>query len=225
MTVVVEGVAVRDLAFHAADRQVHAREPPRRVVGLLAADGDIAEPATVRADKRLVLHEHARRAAARIVDTSPIGLDHLDEKRDHAARGVELAALLAVGARELGEEVLVHAPEYILRPAVGIPDPDGAHQVDELAETVLVERETGVVPGQHALERWVVPLNPGHGFVHELADGWLTRLIPDPGPARLTWHPEDALGPVRAGVFRIRSGRLLGFPIRRAVPRTRPTRT
>ena len=92
----------------------HLGEPPRRVVRLLAVDGDVAAcPAAVaiargvRADELDRLHEHAGGAAAGIVDPAPVWLQHLDQELDDAARGVELASLLALGARELGQEVLV----------------------------------------------------------------------------------------------------------------------
>ena len=61
----------------------------------------------VRLDELLALHEHAARAAAGVVDAALVGRQHLDQHPDHAAGRVELAALLALGAGELGEEVLV----------------------------------------------------------------------------------------------------------------------
>ena len=160
VAVVVEGVAVCDLALDAADGEVHPGEPPRGVVRLLAVDGDVApRPAAVpvaggvRADELHRLHEHPRRAAAGVVDPPPPGLQHLDQELDDAARGVELAALLALGARELREEVLVDAAEHVLGAGVRVAHPDVADHVDELAEPLLVERRAGVVLGQHVLER------------------------------------------------------------------------
>ena len=41
VAVVVEGVAVGDLAVDAADGEVHLRQPPGGVVGLLPVDGDV----------------------------------------------------------------------------------------------------------------------------------------------------------------------------------------
>src|SRR5712691_3788160 len=41
MAVVVEGVAVRDLAVDATDGEVHARQPPGGIVRLLAVDRDV----------------------------------------------------------------------------------------------------------------------------------------------------------------------------------------
>ena len=42
------------------------------------------------------------------------GSMHFDEQADDAARRVELAALLALGAGELAEEVFVDAPEGVV---------------------------------------------------------------------------------------------------------------
>ena len=56
------------------------------------------------------LHEHAARAARRIEDAPVIRLNHLGEQADDAARGVEFAALLRLGAGELAKEIFVDAP-------------------------------------------------------------------------------------------------------------------
>ena len=217
VAVVVEGVAVRDLAVDAADREVHLGEPPGRVVRLLAVDRDVgfglaAVPVAigVRADELHRLHEHARGAAAGVVHPAAVGLEHLDEELDHAARRVELAALLALGARELREEVLVDAAEHVLGAARLVADLDVADEVDELAEARLVERGAGVVLGQHALERRVVALDASHRVVDELADGGLAGLGLQVRPARLRRHPEDALGAVLVGILGVGALRLLG---------------
>src|SRR6184192_974759 len=100
MAVVVEGVAVRDLAVNATDGEGHTRQPPCGVVRLLAIDRDvgpglaaIAVTVSVRADELHRLYEHARGAAAGVVHSAAVGLEHLDQELDHAARRVELAAL------------------------------------------------------------------------------------------------------------------------------------
>ncbi len=121
VAVVVEGIALCDLSgVDAADGEVHAGEPPGGVVRFLAVDRDVgpcslgglAAVAVARCmgtDELHRLHEHARGAAAGVVHPAAVGLKHLDQQLDHAARRVELAALLAFGARELREEVLVDA--------------------------------------------------------------------------------------------------------------------
>ena len=164
----------------------------------------------MRADELHRLHEHARRAAAGVVHPAAVGLEHLDQQRDHAARRVELAALLALGAGELGEEVLVDAAEHVLGAARFVADLDVADEVDELAEALLVERGAGVVLGQHALERRVVALDAGHRIVDKLADGALAGLRLQVRPARLGRYPEDALGAVLVRVFGVGAPGLLG---------------
>ena len=106
---------------------------------------EITVAALVRADELDRLHEHAGRAAARVVDAPVVGLEHLDQELDHAARRVELAALLALGAGELREEVFVDTAEHVLGAARLVADLDVADEVDELAEALLVERWAGVV--------------------------------------------------------------------------------
>ena len=228
MAVVVEGIAVGDLALDAADGEVHLGEPPRRVVRLLAVDGDVAaRPAAVavargvRADELDRLDEHAGGAAAGVVDAAPVGLQHLDQELDDAARGVELASLLALGAGELGQEVLVDPADHVLRAGVLVAHLDVADHVDELAEPLLVEGRTGVVLGQHVLERRVVALDRGHGVVDELADGGLPGLCLEMAPARLARDPEDAHRAVLVRILRVGALGLLAFEVGRAAPRRR----
>ena len=120
-----------------------------------------------------------------------------------AARRVELAAFLALGAGELRQEIFVDAAEHILGAARLVADPDVADEVDEASEPCLVERGAGVVLGQHALERRVVTFNAGHGIVDELADRGLPGLRFDVRPARFGRHPKDVQRAVFVGVFGI----------------------
>src|SRR5213594_3872841 len=89
-------------------------------------------------DEFLAAHEHAARAATGIVDAPLVGSQHLDQHTYYSGRRVELAALLAFGARELGEKVLVHVAEHVLRAMGWAAKSDVGHQVDELAEALLV---------------------------------------------------------------------------------------
>ena len=130
------------------------------------------------ADELDRLHEHAGGAATGVIDPTLIGLQHLDQQLDHAARGVELAALFAFGAGELRQKVFVDAAQHVLGSGCGVADLDIADEVDELAEPLLVQRRTGVVLGQYVFERRIVALNAGHGAIDELAD----RGLPAPGP-------------------------------------------
>ncbi|MEA3220284.1 MAG: hypothetical protein OZX49_01390 [Immundisolibacter sp.] len=199
---------MRDLCVDAADGEVHLGQPPGGVVGLLAVDGDVAEPAGVGLDELLALHEHAARAAAGVVDAALVWSEHLDQHAHHVRGRVELAAALALGAGEAGEKVLVHAAEGVPGAVGRAAERDVADQVDDLAQTRFVQAGAGVVLGQHALERGVVALDGGHGVVHQRADGRLRGVGLQVRPARLLRHPEDAGGTVLVRVFRVGA---LGF--------------
>ena len=160
-------------------------------------------------DELLALHEHAAGAAAGVVDAALVGREHLDQHADDAARRVELAALLALGAGELGEEVLVDAAEDVLGAVGRAAERDVADEVDELAEALLVEAGAGVVLGQHALERRVVALDGGHRVVDELcrwsaAGRWPSGATSAPPSApRRCWRRGTRRGPRgrRPGAF------------------------
>ena len=121
----------------------------------------------MRLDELLGLDEHAAGAAAGIVDAPLVRLDHLDQQPDDAAGRVELAALLALLAGELAEKVLVDPAQDVLGAVLFVAEADGADQVDQLAQPLLVERRAGIVLGQYALERWVLFLNLHHGVVDQ----------------------------------------------------------
>jgi hypothetical protein len=72
--VIVEAVAVGDLRIDPPDGEVHLRQPPRRVVGFLPVDGDIADPPAVGLNELLTADEHAARAAARVVHAALVRL-------------------------------------------------------------------------------------------------------------------------------------------------------
>lgn len=99
-----------------------------------------------------------------------VGREHLDEHAHHAARRVELPAVLALGRGELGEEVFVDAAEDVARAVGLVAETDGADQVDELAEARFVERGPAIVLWQNTLERGVVALDRDHRVIDELAD-------------------------------------------------------
>ena len=174
------------------------------------------QPAAVGFHELFGLHEHAAGAAGGVVDAALVGSEHLDQEAHHAVWGVELAAVLALGAGEAGEEVFVDAAEQIdgalrgtrgrfrdARRLVGLErelvrrggrERDGADEVDELAEPVLVERGAGVVLGEHALEgapalALVRGLDGDHGVVHQPADGRLLGVGLEVAPARLRAEP------------------------------------
>ena len=79
------------------------------------------------------------RQAAGVVHAALVRREHLHQQLDHELGRAELPALLALGARELGEKVLVDAAEHVLRPRCVAPDLDVAHELDQRAERLFVE--------------------------------------------------------------------------------------
>jgi len=173
VAVVVKGVTLSYLGIDAADGEVHLGQAPGGVIRFLAVNGDVPEPAGVHLDEPLTLHKHAPRAAAGIVDPSFVRREHLYQDAHDVSRRVELATLLALGARELGEEVFIHAAERIFRTFGRIAQCDVAHEVNELTQPLFIETGAGVVLGQHALERRVIPFDRCHRVDHERADNGL----------------------------------------------------
>jgi len=104
---------------------------------------------------------------------------------------------------ELGQEVLVHAPEDVLGAVLTVAQPDIADQVDQLAEALLVQPRLGIVLGQHALQGGVVPLDGQHGVINDLSDGRLLGTVLQQRPARLPGHPETVHGAVLVGILGI----------------------
>jgi hypothetical protein len=136
---------MRDLGVDAADREVHLGEPPSRVVRFLAVDRDFAEPAAMRLDEFLALHEHAARAAARVVDAALVRCQHLDEHTHDMGRRIKLSAFLALSAGELGQKIFVDAAEDVACPVGRAAEAYVADEVDQLTQALLVEAGTGVV--------------------------------------------------------------------------------
>jgi len=152
-------------------------------------------------DELFRLHEHAAGAATGVVDAALVGREHGHQAAHHAGRGVELATVLALGAGELGEEVFVHATQDVLGAVFAVAEADGADEVDEFAQAVLVEAGACVFLGQDALEARVVALDGHHGVVHHLADGGLLGVGLQVRPAAFLGHPEDVFGFVLVFVF------------------------
>ena len=108
MQIVVECVCRTrtEIGRDPADREVHFRETPRLRVGFLPIDRQVVAPAAMGFDELFRLHEHASGTAAGVVDAAFVGGEHFDEEADDAGGGVELAAVLHLGAGELGLPVL-----------------------------------------------------------------------------------------------------------------------
>jgi hypothetical protein len=87
----------------------------------------------MRLDELLALHEHAAGAAARVVDPALIGCEHLDQHAHDMRRRIELAALLALGAGELRQEIFVDAAEDVAGAVSRAAKADIADEVDQLA--------------------------------------------------------------------------------------------
>lgn len=69
--------------------------------------------------------------ATGIVDPPSVGLDHLDQKPDDAARRVKLAAFPALGTGELGKEVLVDTTENIPRHGIAVDQVNRRKEVQQ----------------------------------------------------------------------------------------------
>ena len=122
-----------------------------------------------------------------------VGLDDFGEQADDAARGVELAALLALGAGELAEEVFVDAAEGVVVQRGG----NLGDLLEQFLEQGAGEEVVGL--GQDAGELRVVLLDVAHGGVDLGADvrgfGQVEQVV----EARLGGQVEDALGVVGGG--------------------------
>ena len=119
------------VGFDAADGEVHMRQPPGGGIGLLAEDRNVGLLSAVGLDEAFGLNEHARRAAAGIVDAALIRLEHLDQQPHDATRREELAAELALSLGKLAEEVLVDAAERVAGFGAVVPEADVGDQVDQ----------------------------------------------------------------------------------------------
>lgn len=206
-----------DLGVDTANGKVHQCQPPSGVVGFLAVDGYLAADSwadlgflavTVAGGMGLNefggLDEHTARAAARVEDTAFVRFEHLDEGSDDALGRVELSAEFAFSGGELSEEVFVHPAKNITLAGGLVAQADGGDQVDDLAESSLVEGRAGVVLGQHTLENLVVAFDGGHRVVNERAYLGTLGVFLEIRPAGLGWHPEDIVGKVFVLVLGIR---------------------
>ncbi len=152
-------------------------------------------------DELLALHEHPRRPTAGIVDTPFERLDHLHQKTHHAARCKVIAARSPLLTGELTEKILVDPAQNILAAALPVAQPDGAEDIDQFAQFVLIQRWTRIVFGEYALERRVLLLDGFHRIVDDFADGGLLGVGPNVRPPRCLRHPENVFGPVLVPVF------------------------
>ena len=101
------------LAVDAAHGEVHLAKTPGGVVRLLTVDGDVTLAASVFFDEGFRLNKHAARAAAGVVNTSLVRLQHGDQGAHNRPGRVELAAALAFRPGELRQEILIDPPQHI----------------------------------------------------------------------------------------------------------------
>jgi hypothetical protein len=122
----------------------------------------------------------------------PVEGAHATGAGDHESGKLNPSGLCWSGAGELGEEVLVDAAEGVLGAVGGSPERDVAHEVDELAEALLVEtgqtsqeaRAFSVVPSRAIIasssRRWSVASRPVMAGPISLAPFATARLTPIP---------------------------------------------
>lgn len=72
--------------------------------------------------------------------------------------------------------------------------------------TVLVSHPQRFQTGRGSTrERGVIALNSCHRIIRQLPDDRLPDVLPELRSSSSLWHPEDVLGPVLVGVFRMSS--------------------
>jgi len=84
-------------------------------------------------------------------------------------------------------------------------DAEGFPPTSALAESLLVQRGSGVLLGQYPLERRVVALDACHRIVHQLSDRRLLGLCLQVRPPGFRWDPKDVPRAILIGVFGIRN--------------------
>ena len=161
MRVLVIGDGLVDVALQAVHGEVHVGEADRRRVLLHAEERRPFGRVEVHAfDEVRALHEHPARAAGRVEHPAVVRLDDVDDGLDQRDRREELAAVMRLLVGELGEEVLVDAPEHV---AVRAPQGRVVEGAQKLADYVVVELLV-LGLGQGATQGRVVLLDPLHSI-------------------------------------------------------------
>ena len=162
--VLVVGDGLGDLPLQPVHREVHLGDADGVAVLLLAVEDDLLRRvAALVLDEVAGLHEHAARAAGRVEHRAVVGLDDVDDGLHDRGRREELAVVVRLLDRELGEEVLVDAAEDIAGGLLDLLAVEEAHQVFE-----HLGLEDAVVLGQHAQQRLELGLDGGHRLGDEL---------------------------------------------------------
>jgi hypothetical protein len=188
--ILVEGVALDDLAVQAVHGKVHPRQLGVGVALLLAVEGDFVVCLLVShfLDEVAGLHEHAGRAAGRVEHHAVVRFDDIDDHAHQRGRREELAAFLRAALRELVEEVFVDAAEDI---AGGTPQGFAVEDFDDLSQQIGLEG--GVAARQCPLEDFDLVLDALHGIVDGLADLGALRQRRQCLEARLLWKVDGGL--------------------------------
>jgi ATP-dependent DNA helicase RecG len=82
-----------------------------------------------------------------------------------------LAAIFALGAGKHGQEILIHAPEDVLASVGGVTKANRADEIDQFAQTVLVEPWPGKIFGQDTFEPDIRGYAVGFRGLIEFIDG------------------------------------------------------
>lgn len=77
--------------------------------------------------------------------------------------------LPSFGRGKLIQEVLINSSEEVFGEVLLIAYADARYKIDQLAQTLFIQRRPGIVFGQDAFEGAVISPDGDHGIVHELA--------------------------------------------------------
>ncbi len=163
--VVVIGDVLLYVATETVDGQVHFRQVDGSLVLFVSPECEpLGRVLVVLFNDAGALDEHSARSAGRVEDGALGGFEHVGDELDQRNGGEELAAVVGLEVGELGEEVLVDAPEDIARSGFEFLGVEGADQVaEQVGRDGLV-----LLLGENALETRVVLLNRFHGVDDDL---------------------------------------------------------
>ncbi len=116
----------------------------------------VAQLAAVGFDELLGLHEHAARAAARVVHLALVRGQDGHQGLDDAGRRIELPAPLAFGAGELAQEVFIHLAQHVARLAGVVAKADGGDQVHQLTQLAVGQLGAGIALVEDAFQLGVL---------------------------------------------------------------------
>ena len=192
MQIVVKRVRVggAEVGLDPANRQIHPRHLPRRRVRLLTVNRNIVQLTAVRLDEFRRLNKHPARTAARVVHAALERSQDFDQRPNDARRRVKFARPFPLLLRELRQAVLVNATKQVFRFARAA-DLNVREEVDDVAETPLVELRSREVFRQDALQRVVFPFDFAHRGVDRRADLRRPRRRRNRLPTRDFRNPKD----------------------------------